>query len=334
MVDEAQAVDRLATDAGFSGVIRIDRDDEVVLGKAYGFADRAHRVANTVDTRFGIASGVKGLTALTVMRLVDGGRLQLDAPVRSLLGDDLSLVDDHVTVEHLLAHRSGIGDYVDEEGDLVVTEHVLPVPVHELTTTEAYLGVLDGHPQKFGPGERFSYCNSGYVVLALVAERATGTPFEELVSRYVCVPAGMHRTAFLRSDALPGDAAIGYLWADRPTTNVFHLPVCGSGDGGIYSTAGDLHALWAALFTGRILPEERVAEMLRPRSEVPEDSKRYGLGFWLHESEDAVILEGYDAGVSFRSLHHPGRRLTHTVISNTSDGAWPVTRRIDELLLA
>jgi hypothetical protein len=59
---------------------------------------------------------------------------------------------------------------------------------------------------------------------------------------------------------------------------------------------------------------------------------RYGLGFWLGQHGDAVILEGYDAGVSFRSVHDPGPGLTCTVISNSSDGAWPIARRLEELL--
>jgi hypothetical protein len=66
--------------------------------------------------------------------------------------------------------------------------------------------------------------------------------------------------------------------------------------------------------------------MVRPRSDAPEHSKRYGLGFWLDATNDAVLLEGYDAGVSFRSAHDPRTRLTLTVISNTSDGAWPIVR--------
>jgi hypothetical protein len=73
-------------------------------------------------------------------------------------------------VEHLLAHRSGIGDHLDEEdAERDVTDYVLPVPVHELVTTDQYLPVLDGRPAKFPPGERFAYSNSGYVVLALIA---------------------------------------------------------------------------------------------------------------------------------------------------------------------
>jgi hypothetical protein len=69
-----------------------------------------------------------------------------------------------------------------------------------------------------------------------------------------------------------------------------------------------------------------VDEMLRLRSDAPAEERRYGLGFWLHESTGTVILEGYDAGVSFRSLHDRERDLTCTVISNWTDGAWPVAR--------
>jgi hypothetical protein len=59
---------------------------------------------------------------------------------------------------------------------------------------------------------------------------------------------------------------------------------------------------------------------------------RYGLGFWLHETRDIVELHGYDAGISFFSGHDPARRETTTVISNTSEGAWPIVDRLDALL--
>jgi hypothetical protein len=72
--------------------------------------------------------------------------------------------------------------------------------------------------------------------------------------------------------------------------------------------------------------------MVRPRSDVPSEKARYGLGFWLHESDDLVMLEGYDAGASFRTVHDPKGRFTHTVLSNTTDGAWPIARRLGELL--
>jgi CubicO group peptidase (beta-lactamase class C family) len=271
------------------------------------------------------------LTAVAVASLIEAGSLDLSSTARSVLGQDLPLIGDDVTIEHLLSHRSGIGDYLDETAGLNVDDYLMPVPVHELATTEQYLAVLDGHRMKFAPAERFEYCNGGYVVLALIAERMSGVPFHELVRQRVCEPAGMRDTAFLRSDELPGRAALGYLAIDGvPRSNVFHVPVRGSGDGGIYSTVADISSFWSALFAGRIVSKEWVAELVRARSDVPRQSMRYGLGFWLHASSNIAILEGSDAGVSFRSGHDPRREITHTVISNTSDGAWPIARLLAE----
>jgi CubicO group peptidase (beta-lactamase class C family) len=328
----AEAVDSLALDSGFSGVVRVDRGRDIELARAYGLADRGHEIPNTIDTRFAIASGSKGLTALAAVGLIEDGSLELTTTARSVLGDDLPLIDDGVTIEHLLSHRSGIGDYLDEEALGDITDYVMPVPVHELATTEQFLAVLDGHDTVFPPGERFAYCNGGYVVLALIAERSSGESFHELVRRRVCEPAGMIDTEFLRSDELPGRAALGYLMDEGSRTNVFHLPVLGSGDGGIYSTAADVSSFWTSLFGGRIVSKDWVAEMVRPRSDWPEESKRYGLGFHLHASSAVVMLEGYDAGVSFHSAHDPTSRTTHTVISNTSEGAWPLTALLEEVL--
>jgi CubicO group peptidase (beta-lactamase class C family) len=327
-------LDAIVAETAFSGVIRVDRADEIEVARAYGLAHRGYEIPNTLDTRFATASGAKGFTALTVVSLIEDGLLDLATTARSVLGEDLPLIDDDVTVEHLLAHRSGIGDYFDEDLEQELTDYLLPVPVHELATTEQYLAVLDGHPSKFAPGERFSYCNGGYVVLALIAERTSGVAFHELVRQRVCEPAGMDDTAFLRSDELPGRTAVGYLEIDGLKTNVLHLPVRGTGDGGIYTTLADMSAFWDALFAGRIVSKEWVAEMVRPRSDLPHETlpRRYGLGFWLHPTTDTVFLEGSDAGVSFRSVHDPRSSLTYTVISNTSEGAWPLGRHLRDRL--
>ena len=333
MSGRERELDSIASRTAFSGVVRIDRADGIELEKAYGLAHRGFEIPNQVDTRFAIASGTKGLTALAVVCLIEDGLLGLSTAARSVLGEDLPLIDDAVTIEHLLSHRSGIGDYLDEEVWLDLSEYPIPVSVHKLARTEDYLAVLEGHPTKFAPGERFAYSNGGYVVLALIAERASGVPFHELVRHRVCEPAGMRDTAFLRSDELPGRTALGYLTIDGEwRTNVFHLPVRGSGDGGIYSTVADVSSFWRAFFAGQIVSRDWVGEMVRACSDVPSESMRYGLGFWLHESTDTVLLVGDDAGVSFCSVHDPCSRVTHTVISNASDGAWPITEYLDDRL--
>jgi CubicO group peptidase (beta-lactamase class C family) len=248
-----------------------------------------------------------------------------------LLGRDLPLVDAGVTVEQLLAHRSGIGDYLDEDVHDDVNAYVMPVPVHQLDSAEAYLGVLDGFPTAFEPGTRFSYCNGGYVVLALLAERAAATPYHDLVRDVVCRPAGMADTAFLRSDELPGRAAVGYLEATGLRTNVLHLPVVGCGDGGVYTTVSDLRSLWTAVFGGAVVSPESVALMTRPYSTVSERAA-YGLGFWLSPASGSVELEGFDAGAACWTRHVASRDETASVVSNCSVGSGPVVRFVAESL--
>ena len=320
-------IDRVAQETVFSGVVRVDRDEHTEFARAYGFADRAHQILMTPNSQLAIASGSKGFTALAVMSLIEDGVLSLSTTARSVLKADLPLIADDVTVEHLLAHRSGIGDYLDDDAEMGIDDHPMKVGVHELATTEQFLPILDGYPTQFPAGERFAYCNGGFVVLALIAERVSGVDFHELVRQRVCVPAEMPDTHFFRSDNLPGRAASGYVTDGSVTrTNVFHLPVLGNGDGGIYSTLADLHRFWSMFLGGRIVGAATVREMLGRRSD------RYGLGFHLHESTSEVRLEGSDFGVSFHSVHDPEQHLTWTVIGNTTTGAWPIGRAIRDRL--
>jgi CubicO group peptidase (beta-lactamase class C family) len=192
--------------------------------------------------------------------------------------------------------------------------------------------VLDGFPTVFPAGERFAYNNGGYVVLALLAERAAGIGYHELVRTLVCEPAGMADTSFLRSDELSAGAATCYLAEDGLRTNVLHMPLLGVGAGGLYTTVGDLQAFWDAFSDGRIVSTSTAAEMVRPRSTSSDRSARYGLGFWLAASGDEAWLTGSDAGISACSSRTPSTATTATVVSNWTDGAWPVLRLLDQRL--
>lgn len=332
-MDDVRAnINELAADTGFSGVVRVDVRGMPSWEAAYGLAHRGHLFANTTTTQFGLASIAKGFTALAVASLIEDGVLAFDTTARSLLGSDLPLIDDRVTIEHLLANRSGIGDYLDEDAGGDILDYVMTLPVHQLVDTESYLPMLEGHAQKFAPDTDFAYCNGGFVVLALLAERASGVSYYDLVRQRVCEPAGLTQTAFLRNDELDGDVATNYLSEAGLRTNALHLPVRGVGDGGITSTLADLHTLWAALLGGRIVSPAMVATMTATRSADCTPSRDYGLGFWLVRATGALMLQGYDAGVSACTVHVPARHITHTVISNTTDGTWPVTARLDELL--
>lgn len=325
-------IEALAEDGDFSGVVAVSRDGERLVELARGFADRANARPNTMTTPFATASVAKGLTALTVASLIESGELRGETSLRSLLPDALPMVDAAVTIEHLLGHTSGVGDYLDESAGGDVDDYVMGLPVHRLAAPMDYLPLLDGHPQRTSPGMQFAYNNGGYVLLSIAVEIATGRSYYDLVQERVLDPAGMADTAFERSDRLPAGAAIGYLADGR--SNVLHLPVRGAGDGGVYSTVRDLESLWQALFAGRILPLAVVDRLVAPRSTLRDGGPRYGLGFWLRSDRETVMLEGSDAGVSCRTVCDRPSGLMYTVISNTSSGAWPIVKFLDECLPA
>jgi CubicO group peptidase (beta-lactamase class C family) len=325
----------LVRGAQLSGAVRVDVRGETVVAHAHGMANRTFGVANTIDTRFAIASGTKGFTALVVMRLVEAGVLSLDTAVREVLGDRLPLADQRTTVHHLLTHRSGIGDYFDEEADLPVDAFGHTVPPHpsaSLVDTDAYLRAIAPLPAKFEPGERFSYSNSGFVVLAAMAEQAAGLRLGELIEREVVGPAGLAGTGFLRRDELPADAATGHLTIDGLRSNEFHVPLVGHGDGGLFTTVGDMHRLWAALFRGEVVRTDTWAEMTTALGGPVSDGLSYGLGIWLDESRGTVSVHGFDAGVGFVSVSHREQSYAFTVVTNGPRGAWPLAEQLASAL--
>lgn len=319
------ALRQFAESHGFSGVVRVAVGAHVVQDFALGAADRSNDRSISSQTRFGVASVTKGLTALTIMALIEAGDLQLDMPVRAVLGADLALVDDRVTIEHLLAHRSGVGDYLDEDLPGDVDDHILGHrSAHTLKTPSDYLDLLAPYEQRSVPGEHFAYNNSGYVILSIIIERVTGS-FHRSVQELVLDPAGMNSSGFFRTDSLPGDVAVSYLRDGR--TNVFHLPVIGAGDGGVYLTVGDAMAFWQKVRTGAVVTLESVDLMTSIVSDRG-DRPSYGLGFWIDHAGDHVWLEGMDAGVSCQTGYVTSHDMVYAVMANTSSGAWSVVREI------
>ena len=314
----------------FTGVATVDGPDSREFELARGWAHRALRVPMTVQTRFGVASASKTFTAVIVLRIVERGLLSLSEPVRTWLRDDLPLIAPEVTLEHLLTHTSGIGDYLDEEA-YELEDYILDVPAQQLTTAESFLPILDGRPQREEPGTTFRYNNGGFMVAGVIAERVTGKTYAELLDEEVAKPAGLVATAALRTDSLPGDVALGYVYDEGDQTNIFHLPVVPSGDGGAFTNADDSLRFWRALAGGELVSAEHVELMATPRHEVPDEEMRYGLGMWLNWSGSAWIMEGCDVGQSYRSAFDPATGRVATVLSNTAGGAWKIVREFEKL---
>lgn len=314
----------------FSGVIFVKKDD-TSFKDAFGYRDRANQIKNGINTRFGIASGTKGFTALGIAKLIEEKKLTFDTPIKSILDSTVKNLHPNMTIRHLLGHTSGVGDYFDEENVQDINEVVLSIPVQHLVSPLDYIPLIEAEKHKFSPGERFSYSNSGYILLAMIIEIVSSKPYQDYIETNIFALADMSRSGFFRSDELPADTAIGYIQVnDSWRSNVFHLPLKGGGDGGAYSTVEDMEKFWHSLKTGCLLQREIVFELLKPREYIANEGLWYGYGFWIDEKRDQIVLEGYDAGVSFRSVI--GRECDdgYTIISNTSFGVWSLVDLLNE----
>lgn len=332
--DSEARLDALAAEHAFSGVVSVSCAGRTVV-RAYGEADRANGLPNAPDTRFGIASGTKFITALAVGALVDQGRLALDTRVRDVIRTDLPGVSREVTIAHLLGHTSGVFDYYDEELVEDFDNYHVSIPWSFLATPRDYLPLFEGGRMKFAPGERFSYSNGGYILLGIAVEDVTGMLFRDFAAQNVLAPACMDDSGFFALNRLPGRTAIGYM--DHPDggwrTNVYNLPIIGASDGGLFATAADIERLWRAFFADAIVARRTREAFVKPRSTLTDRvSYGYGLYVWTELDEPAYFITGSDAGVGFDSRHVPGRQATVTIMSNETDGEEAMRRALLDAL--
>lgn len=319
----------------FSGVVQVRRDGELVFGEGYGCANRADHLPNTLNTRFGIASGTKVLTGVAICQLIEQGKLTFATRLQDVVDAEFPQFDPAITVRHLITHTSGAPDYFDEEkyhaaDDFGALWH--DHPVYMMRTPGDYLPLFQREPMKLKPGERFAYSNGGFVLLGLIIEAVTGQSYIDYVTQCVIQPAGMTDSGFFMTDRLPANTALGYIDHADGTwrTNVFELPIIGCADGGLFATAPDLSRFWDALFEHRLMGAAMLEQFLHPH--VPfragtDDMRHYGYGIWMMHVDGTTYRYygvGSDPGISFVSTRFAQQNLDVTVIGNTADGAWPV----------
>jgi CubicO group peptidase (beta-lactamase class C family) len=216
--------------------------------RAYGDADLEHDVRNRTDTVFEAGSSSKQFTAAAILRLVEQGRLALSDDVRKYV-PELPVYERPITLDNLLHHTSGLRDWGGVEAyagwprtsRIYVQQDVLDVAVRQKHLN-------------FAPGEAFSYTNTGYNLLAIVAERVSGKSLQDFEREQFFAPLGMSRTQW-RDDfrRVVKDRAVAY----SPTAAGFGqvMPFESTyGHGGLLTTVGDLLKWNAALADGKLGP--------------------------------------------------------------------------------
>jgi len=250
-----------------------------------------------------------------------------------------------VTIGELLGHTSGFGDYFAEDdpeadyGDIWTR-----IPPGTMRGSKDFWPLLRDLPQKAPRGSRALYNNGAYVLVGIALEELTGRSFPELVAEHVFGPLGMTRSGFWALDAVVTDLAVGYRPpADGSTewrTNVHSVPVMGGPDGGVQTTVGDLVRLIDGV-AGRgaatdFLAARTRTELIGPHAASEDGVFRYGRGV-IHVGEGASARFGHtgeDPGASARIWSYPATGERVAVVSNVTNGAGAITRRIDALLAA
>ncbi|WP_269716056.1 serine hydrolase domain-containing protein [Caulobacter sp. NIBR2454] len=271
-------VETLTKADGFSGVVLIAASEKPLLNKAYGLADRTAGAANTLDTKFSLASLNKMFTAVAIARLVEQGQLSWDDPLSKFLPDFPDAESARkIQIKHLLSHTSGLGSFFNPT--------FFATPKDQIRTLDDYMR-LNGEKGglAFEPGTRWSYSNNGYLALGKVIEKVTGQDYYDYMRQTLFAPLGMNQTDSYALDSKTPNMARPYetSWTDaglqtRDATP--EMPVRGSSAGGGYSTAGDLFK-WATAFKGgKLVSAETAALMTSPKLELGSANGGYGFEF-------------------------------------------------------
>ncbi len=286
------------------------KDGQVVLRRGFGRSDLAKGVDADPATNYRLASVTKPFTAAAILLLAQEGKLSLDDPVKRWL-PSLPQVADGITIRHLLNHTSGLLDYED----------LMAKPYEGQILDAGVLALMEQQDRLyFPPGSEYRYSNSGYALLALVAERASGMTFADYLRTHVFVPLGMLNT-HARVEGGPEivNRAWGYSAAEDgwalTDQNAYSAVL---GDGGIYSNIDDL-AKWDAAWTDDRLFSDATRELAFSKqvqvSSEPE-ATFYGYGWRVTEDGRRQWHNGESIGFRNAFVRWPEQHLTVVMLSN------------------
>lgn len=284
-----------AEDDRFSGVVLVATGEDLQFWNAYGPADRDDGRPNRPETRFDIGSIYKIFTCVAVLRLVQDGRLALGDPVGTYLDGFDPTVAGRVTVEHLLRHRSGLGDYLSHSE--------FEADPERFRRPADYLPLARRQEPAFEPGTRSRYSNMGFVLLGSIIESVTGRDYHEVVDEVVFRPAGMVTAG---PSGGPDGARRYHHMPDGWMPVDSEYPEVASPAGGGFAAAVDLHRFAQALLDHRLLDPAHTALLLND-FQAPTDP--------LAPPDHLAVAGGAD-GVAAALLVRPADRRTVVVLAN------------------
>jgi CubicO group peptidase (beta-lactamase class C family) len=322
-------VNKLARADLFSGTVFLAKDGRRLYGMAFGEASKDFGVPNALDTKFNLGSMNKMFTAVTIAQLVEQGKLSYDDPLSKFMPDFPSAdAAKKIRIKHLLTHTSGLGSYFNAEFNRSSRAN--------FRTVDEMLTLAKNEQLAFEPGARWSYSNTGMLVLGKVIEVVTKQDYFDYVREHLAKPAGMTSTDAYQLDEVNKNLAVGYQreYADdgskRYKNNLYMHVIRGGPAGGGYSTAEDLVRFAESLKSGKLVSAATYELLTTPKPDV--NSPEYGYGFGVSSQTGIVGHSGGFPGISSNLDIFKGSGYVAVVMSNYGGASQPVVEKIRALV--
>jgi CubicO group peptidase (beta-lactamase class C family) len=323
-------VSRLAGADVFSGSVLFAKDGKVIYEKAFGMANKDFNAPNRVDTKFNLGSMNKMFTSVAIAQLVERGKLSFDDPLAKFLPEFPSKeAAEKIKIKHLLSHTAGLGSYFNNK--------FMESSRARFRTVNDFMELAKDEKLQFEPGTRWSYSNTGMLVLGAVIEKATGQNYYDYIRENIYKPAGMINSDCYELDRVNPNLAVGYEkeFSDdgvRFRNNIFSHVIRGGPAGGGYSTVEDLMRFDIALRSNKLVGAEYVKLLLSAKPELK--STDYGYGFQIDRENQVAGHSGGFEGISSNLDMFLGSGYTAVVLANYGGASSQVSEKMRELALA
>lgn len=313
----SELINTYAAYGDFNGAVLVAHDDKVIYRQGHGLANMEWNIPNEVDTKFRLGSVTKQFTAMVIIQLVAEGVLDLHKPISTYLPDYPKENGDKITIHHLMTHSSGTPNSYD-------TPHKKTIRPDNHAPKELVQRFSD-LPLEFRPGEKFTYSNSGYVVLGLIIEEVTKKTFEQVVKERIFTPLKMKHSGIDKHRPLIKNRASGYFknWGDYYNANYLDMSNVYTA-GALYSTVEDLYRWDRALYTEQLVPQKYMDLIFTEHIPDPDYGGSYGYGWSiknkpLGKAPESVKTIGHDGAIDgFCTIFTriPSSRTTIILLSN------------------
>lgn len=304
-----QVIQSYTPNRQFMGTVLVAKGKDVLLSKGYGSADLEWDIPNSPNVKFRLGSVTKQFTAASILLLQERGKLNVDDPVKKYMADAPAAWD-KITIYNLLTHTSGIPNFTSFP-EYRKWEPFATTPAEEVAR-------FRDKPLDFQPGEKWSYSNSGYVLLGYLIEKITGGSYAQFVRDNIFTPLGMQDSGYDSNSAIIPRRASGYTPGENGLENAgfIHMSIPHAA-GSLYSTTEDLLKWEQGLFGGKVLSPASLEKMTTPFKE------NYACGLSVETKNGRKVIQhgGGIEGFNTHLAYYPDDKLTVVVLANVNGQA-------------